>query len=348
MVGDIKKGAVTMSDNENVRVIKKDGLEYLSLDNIIANDYNEYEMTDIDDLAGNIKVLGLIEPLSVIGPDDNGKYTLISGERRYRAMLKLRDEAPILYSLVPCHIVGPSDMDDKEQRILIETANVETRSINKSKAMLKVVEILHEMEDDGNIEHKEITKKAKEYLSVSARYSRIVNQVFEKASDDVKELVKEGSVGMVNAAAITSLKEDKQKEVIDTIKDGGNVKESIQKARNEQVIEQLEEEGTDVDVFNDMNDEDFEKFMRTATTTDLVNAINDRAKETESIQNELDSTGVLPDLKEQQEDSDRKTSDHEAETVIRWCSRMKEVEFYSETEERALEAVKGLYEYIYC
>lgn len=44
--------------------------------------------TDIDELANSIKTNGLIQPIAVV-KDDNGKYMIISGERRYRACCTL-------------------------------------------------------------------------------------------------------------------------------------------------------------------------------------------------------------------------------------------------------------------
>lgn len=44
----------------------------------------EFNLEAIEELSGSIKLLGLIQPITV-RPLDNGKYQIISGERRFRA-----------------------------------------------------------------------------------------------------------------------------------------------------------------------------------------------------------------------------------------------------------------------
>lgn len=63
-------------------------------DIVVADDFNvRKKMGDIQELADSIQKIGLIQPLVVRegGPDKDGnrKYTLVSGERRYRALALL-------------------------------------------------------------------------------------------------------------------------------------------------------------------------------------------------------------------------------------------------------------------
>lgn len=57
----------------------------LPVDKIDANEKNFYEKSALEDLAANIELLGLIHPVAVkIGED--GRWTLIDGERRFQAV----------------------------------------------------------------------------------------------------------------------------------------------------------------------------------------------------------------------------------------------------------------------
>jgi ParB family chromosome partitioning protein len=60
----------------------------------------------IDTLAEHIKVHGLLNPL-VVTENDDGKYEIISGERRFKAIRGLN------WSEIPCHIVSVTDEYDK-------------------------------------------------------------------------------------------------------------------------------------------------------------------------------------------------------------------------------------------
>jgi len=62
---------------------------------------------EIDTLAEHIKVHGLLNPL-VVTENDDGKYEIISGERRFIAINGLN------WSEIPCHIISVTDEDDKD------------------------------------------------------------------------------------------------------------------------------------------------------------------------------------------------------------------------------------------
>ena len=58
---------------------------------IDKNPTNFYSMDGIDELADNIRMFGLMEPL-IVKKTDDGRYMLISGHRRRAALRKLADE----------------------------------------------------------------------------------------------------------------------------------------------------------------------------------------------------------------------------------------------------------------
>ncbi|SIT87054.1 nucleoid occlusion protein [Edaphobacillus lindanitolerans] len=77
------------------------------LADIIPNRFQPRTIFDeekIDELARTINIHGVIQPI-VVRPIEDGKYEIIAGERRYRAMKKLK------WSEVPAIV---RDMDDKE------------------------------------------------------------------------------------------------------------------------------------------------------------------------------------------------------------------------------------------
>lgn len=63
----------------------------IAVADIDANDGNFYSMSDIEALAANIELLGLIHPVAV-KPGAGGRWTLIDGERRFRAVQSLGRE----------------------------------------------------------------------------------------------------------------------------------------------------------------------------------------------------------------------------------------------------------------
>ena len=73
------------------------------IDKIFISDYNirkSQKLKDLDLLAKNIKNVGLINPITVI--ERNGKFELVAGQRRYRAVKEyLKEEKEIDATVLP-------------------------------------------------------------------------------------------------------------------------------------------------------------------------------------------------------------------------------------------------------
>ena len=68
---------------------KRDGLSHVPLSALREYEHNERKTyKGISELAASIEERGQLEPL-VVEADDDGKYVIISGHRRFRALKKL-------------------------------------------------------------------------------------------------------------------------------------------------------------------------------------------------------------------------------------------------------------------
>ena len=74
---------------EDVSEINTERIQYIDLDLIDPDPENFYLLTGVDDLAENISMVGLLDPLRV--RPNGGRYTVESGHRRRAACLLLRD-----------------------------------------------------------------------------------------------------------------------------------------------------------------------------------------------------------------------------------------------------------------
>lgn len=81
--------------------------EFVSLDLIDPNPDNKYEMVSIIELADSIKRNGLYHNL-VLRPNNSGRYDLISGERRYRALVYNKEE--LAYAKIENSDINPVDV----------------------------------------------------------------------------------------------------------------------------------------------------------------------------------------------------------------------------------------------
>lgn len=129
------------------------------------------------DLAESIKISGLLTPLGVIaGP--GGRWKLISGHRRYRALRYLRDTEPDgreRWDTVPC-VVYPSPEDADREELMLIHANAQ-RIKNGSeiaKEAEKTLQILTRMKERGVELPGRMRDRVAEALQVSsARLARL-------------------------------------------------------------------------------------------------------------------------------------------------------------------------------
>ena len=66
----------------------REAIEYISLDKLEADPGNFYRLTGLEDLAANIELCGLQQPVRV-RPTEGGRYMIVSGHRRRAALALL-------------------------------------------------------------------------------------------------------------------------------------------------------------------------------------------------------------------------------------------------------------------
>ena len=76
---------------------------FLTKEQIEVNPLNNWDNGNLRDLVDSIGTLGLVTPLSVIGPMENGLYRLISGERRYKSICEITSKTKEEFQ-IPCYV----------------------------------------------------------------------------------------------------------------------------------------------------------------------------------------------------------------------------------------------------
>lgn len=129
-------------------------IELIRIELIDANWKNFYH-TGLaeEDLAESIKLIGLLTPLGVVEAA-GGRYRLISGHRRLKALKWLHDSEPDgreRWGLVPCVVYErPKDADQEELMLIHANSTArELTSYEKSEQVRRVTEILTRMKENG-------------------------------------------------------------------------------------------------------------------------------------------------------------------------------------------------------
>lgn len=130
----------------------REQIEYIDLSLIDPDPNNFYEMTDIEELAANIELLGLQQPLRVRpNPDKPERLIIVSGHRRRAALELLVGDGKTQFAQVPC-IREAGDQSAALQELRLIYANSDTRKLTSpelSKQAERVEALLYQLKEEG-------------------------------------------------------------------------------------------------------------------------------------------------------------------------------------------------------
>ena len=201
------------------------GLQMLPLDRLDANRKNFYPPVDeFDALVESIDANGLLEPLTVVAAE-NGRYRLISGHNRLKAVKELRGRSLGMdnrWKELPCLVLPPMT-EAQEQSAIIEG----NRQRRKNSALLaeeaqKLTECYIERKKAGEDLPGRIRQRVAEALQVSQTKLAVLNAIREnlKVPGFMRDW-KEGRLLESVAYEISKLDQDAQYRLLDwTIESG--------------------------------------------------------------------------------------------------------------------------------
>lgn len=124
-------------------------MQPISLDLIDEDGRNFYSLSGIDDLAANIELCGLLDPIRVRRAE-GGRFIVVSGHRRRAACIKLRDEGNDRFKTVPCIVETGGSEAMQELRLIY--ANSSTRVLSSAdlqQQAARVTELLYKLKSEG-------------------------------------------------------------------------------------------------------------------------------------------------------------------------------------------------------
>jgi len=154
-----------LSDDDNNRFKNLDsstGFDKILVDLIDLNPFQprtNFNKKDIDNLASSIKVLGLIQPITVKVIND--RYELISGERRLRAfkLLKINN--------IPSYVRKADDQASLEMALV---ENIQRKDLDPIEIAISYSRLIDEL----NISHEDMSKRVGKDRSTISNYIRLL------------------------------------------------------------------------------------------------------------------------------------------------------------------------------
>ena len=193
----------------------------IPIERIKPNPANFYSMSEIESLAASIEEHGLLHNLVVRVPDKDGNYEIVSGERRYRACMMLRDSDENQYKTIPCKI----DADGTELKLIYSNATARVLSdYELTKQAARTKSLMIQMRSEGHKFKGRMRDIVAEMLSVSSaqigRMERISNNLLPEFMAEFKA----GRIGITAAYDLSNLDVQEQNAAYSLYQETGDYK----------------------------------------------------------------------------------------------------------------------------
>ena len=175
----------------------REQIRYIDIDLIDPDPKNFYELSDLDELAANIELVGLQQPLRVrVHPDDAGRWMIVSGHRRRAAILQLVDEGKEQFRAVACIVEQPAVFEEMQELRLI-FANSGTRKLTPAELSEQAVRsemLFYKLKEKGV----EFPGRMRDHVAEACRVSKSklsrLKVIRDKLIPELQEFFKAGDL----------------------------------------------------------------------------------------------------------------------------------------------------------
>lgn len=219
----------------------------IPIKNIRKNKKNFYEIKDIEKLANEIQMVGLLENLTVVySPDKltNTEYKLIGGERRLQALELLVEKGFEEFNTVTCNIRNASTEDEEMIDLIIcnSQRKKSTYELLLEASRLKIA-LTNLKETGGTIRGVDISKGrlrdiVAKLLNISNTKAAQIDNINNNLIDSFTRELKNEKITFSAANELAGLSEEKQLTLYEDYKINGEI--TLREIRN--IKDELKEE----------------------------------------------------------------------------------------------------------
>ncbi len=175
------------ADQDLMRVLDK--VNEIALNDIEANPWqprSTFDEVSLEELANSIKEIGVIQPLTVRRLE-NGKYQLITGERRYRAARKIG------LKMIPAYVREANDQNMLEMALV---ENIQREDLNAIEVAISYQRLIEEC----NLTQENLSDRVGKKRATISNYLRLL-----KLPAEIQIAIREDKLSMGQARALINL-----------------------------------------------------------------------------------------------------------------------------------------------
>lgn len=231
-----KSSAKTLKEKAKFLEHKVDfDFRQIPFEEIKVNDKNFYNVQEVDDLAKSIKDNGLMHNIEVLEVlEDTGRYfRILSGERRYQAIKKLRGQG-IKFDCVPCKVM--KGLDEIEEEIHVIKGNSDTRILSEEEKRLQIKRLneLYSMKNEYGDEKINAKREIAKELQMSERTIERYNNINNKLIPELQEFFDKKLITLTDADKFAKLDEQMQLSILELLQSQSKVsKEELEVIKEE-------------------------------------------------------------------------------------------------------------------
>lgn len=194
-------------------------LQDIPIDKIYSNDKNFYPLTDIEQLANEIKLCGLMENLTVVKEHcERGDYRLVSGERRWRALTYLVEHGEDKFKNVSAKVTRFDNQNEEELYLIVANSYRTKDSATKMNEVKRMQELLQNAKNNGtsingyDMQQESIRSVMSKLLGMSETKIAELTVVINHLIDEFMTMLNDGTLGISVAYKIAGMSPDMQLE----------------------------------------------------------------------------------------------------------------------------------------
>jgi ParB family chromosome partitioning protein len=182
--------------DKSILLTPEDRIEKIAIGDLEPSPYQprrHFDEAALSELAASIKRHGIVQPL-VVTPGNKGKYTLIAGERRWRAA------GLAGYKTVPAIVRERKELEQLELALIENVQRVDLSPLEQAVS----IERLHEQ---FSLSYDSIAQRLGKAPSTVNNTVRLL-----RLPEDARDALAAGKIGEGHARAILALKNDSQRQ----------------------------------------------------------------------------------------------------------------------------------------
>lgn len=233
----------------------------LSIFKIYANEGNFYPQEDIEQKAGEILALGLLENLVVkYEPlEGTGEYKLISGERRWRGLHLLVERGYKEFEFATCNIIAPGTSQEEKIALIIANSQRSKDMVTMIREEQELKATLEDMKMNGielkgyNLQSGRLRDVIAELLNISKTKVAQIEAVSNNLIPEFMEELNNKRLTFSAAYELSGMSSDEQREALAILADTGEL--TYQTIKDMKEAKEAEKEAAQIDGQMELNDQ---------------------------------------------------------------------------------------------